>query len=253
VNNVAPVITAVTGPLNPLAKPGTATITATFTDVGSQDTHTCRFSWDDGAAADTTVTAAGIGNGSCSATHIYNSAGVSTVTVTVTDDDTGTAAKTWEFVVVYDPNAGFVTGGGSINSFPGSFTADTTLAGKANFGFVSKYQKGASTPTGETEFQFQTGNFDFHSDVYSVLVISTFKAQYKGSGTVNGVAGYDFILTAYDGDIAGGGGVDKFRIKITKRSTGAVVYDNSLGSSDDMDAANPQALSGGSIVVHAAK
>jgi hypothetical protein len=31
---------------------------------------------------------------------------------------------------------------------------------------------------------------------------------------------------------------------------GGLVYDNARGSSDDMDAANPQALSGGSIVIH---
>ena len=174
------------------------------------------------------------------------------MTVIVKDDDTGLATSVWEFVVVYDPNAGFVTGGGWINSLAGSYVADPTLTGKANFGFVSKYQKGASTPTGETEFQFQMANFDFHSEVYTVLVISTFKAQYKGSGTVNGVTGYDFILTAYDGDITGGAGVDRFRIKITKHSIGAVVYDNSSGS-DDIDTANPENLGGGSIVIHALK
>ena len=32
--------------------------------------------------------------------------------------------------------------------------------------------------------------------------------------------------------------------------SGALVYDNALESSDDVDAANPQALAGGSIVVH---
>jgi hypothetical protein len=42
--------------------------------------------------------------------------------------------------------------------------------------------------------------------------------------------------------------VDKFRIKITD-SAGNVVYDNVLGGSDDMTAANTQALGGGSIVI----
>jgi hypothetical protein len=32
-----------------------------------------------------------------------------------------------------------------------------------------------------------------------------------------------------------------------------VIYDNRLGVSDDMDSANPQALSGGSIVIHSTK
>ena len=43
-------------------------------------------------------------------------------------------------------------------------------------------------PTGETEFNFQVGNFNFHCDSYSWLVVSGCKAQYKGTGTVNGVS-----------------------------------------------------------------
>ena len=153
-------------------------------------------------------------------------------------------------VIVYDPNGGFVTGGGWIDSPAGAYSPDPSLAGKANFGFVSKYQKGANAPTGETEFQFKAGDLNFHSTTYQWLVVAGAKAQYKGEGTINGVAGYSFLLTATDGQIAGGGGVDKFRIKIWNTLTGDVVYDNNFGGSDDMDLANPQALGGGSIVIH---
>ncbi|MBA2372809.1 MAG: hypothetical protein H0V74_01215 [Chloroflexi bacterium] len=41
---------------------------------------------------------------------------------------------------------------------------------------------------------------------------------------------------------------DKFRIKITKN--GVTVFDNRFGSSDDIDSADPQAITGGSIVIH---
>src|SRR5262249_41486672 len=153
-----------------------------------------------------------------------------------------------QYVIIYDPNAGFVTGGGWINSQAGSYRADTNLTGKANFGFVSKYKKGASTPTGETEFQFQIASFNFHSTAYDWLVVAGAKAQYKGTGTVNGVNGYQFLLTATDGQVTGGGGVDKFRIKIW--DSGGVVYDNKYGASDDIDSADPQAIGGGSIVIH---
>lgn len=37
------------------------------------------------------------------------------------------------------------------------------MTGKATFGFVSKYKKGATLPTGETEFQFKAGNLNFMS------------------------------------------------------------------------------------------
>jgi PKD repeat protein len=190
------------------------------------------------------------GSGSCAASHVYPAAGVYSVQVTVTDDDGGSASKTYEFVVIYDPSAGFVTGGGWINTLPGSYVPDVTLSGKATFGFVSKYKKGATAPTGQTEFQFHVAKFNFHSEVYQWLVVSGAKAQYKGTGTVNGAGDYGFLLTATDGQVSGGGGVDKFRIKIWDVATSAIVYDNKMGASDDIDAADPQAIASGSIVVH---
>jgi hypothetical protein len=123
------------------------------------------------------------------------------------------------------------------------------LIGKANFGFVSKYQKGATVPTGQTEFQFKAGSFNFHSADYQWLLVAGCKAQYKGTGTVNGVAGYGFLLTATDGNICASKTTDKFRIKVWDIVTTAVVYDN-VGGSEDIDVANPQDINGGSIVIH---
>ncbi len=233
-----------TSPTGPLPK-GSATVSLNFTDETAQG-HTCTFSWDD-SSPDTPQPAIGL---SCSTSHTYNAAGVYSVIVTVTDD-CGKSASNTLLVVIYDPNAGFVTGGGFITSLAGAFVPDSSLTGKANFGFVSKYQKGSNVPTGETEFQFQVANFNFHSSVYQWLVISGAKAQYKGTGTVNNTGNYGFLLTATDGQLNGGGGVDKFRIKIWDiNNGGVVVYDNVLGASDDIDSANPQAIAGGSIVIH---
>jgi hypothetical protein len=151
-------------------------------------------------------------------------------------------------LAVYDPSAGFVTGGGWIVSPVGAYAQDPSLTGKANFGFVSKYQKGATVPVGETEFQFKVANLNFHSVTYDWLVIAGSKAQYKGSGNINGTGDYGFMLTATDGKVSGGGGVDRFRIKIWDKTTGKVIYDNQLGASDTSDPST--ALAGGSIVVH---
>ncbi len=64
------------------------------------------------------------------------------------------------------------------------------------------------------------------------------------------MAAYRVVLvTATDGQVSGGG-VDKFRIKIVDKSTDTVVYDNVLGTSEDIDIANPPVLGGGSIVIH---
>jgi hypothetical protein len=254
VNNVAPVIGTVTGPTTPQPAGSSITVTTNFTDVGTKDTHVCSVNWDDDTTSNGIVTETN-GSGTCTATHTYTTPGVYSVIVTITDDDTGSASRglDLQYVVIFDPNSGFVTGGGWIMSPAGACQLTpgcATATGRANFGFVSKYQKGSNTPDGQTEFQFQAGDINFHSSAYDYgsLVVSGYKAQYRGTGDINGVSGYKFVLTAYDGDVNGGGGIDKFRIKITKN--GVVVYDNRVGASDDIDLANPTAISGGSIVIH---
>jgi hypothetical protein len=253
VTNVVPVVLITAPPPGTLSRVGDpVTFTGSFTDKGRADTHTARWSFD-------ALTAPGVvvesnGSGSVSATYTFSAAGVYQVRLDVTDDDGGvgtatTAGGNNAYVVVYDPSAGFVTGGGWITSPAGAYRAQPALAGRANFGFVSKYKKGATTPTGETEFEFSVASFRFHSDMYQWLVVAGAKAQYKGTGSVNGAAGYGFLLTVTDGDLAGGGGVDKFRIKVWNLADGTTVYDN-VGGSDDLDAANPQAIAGGSVVIH---
>ena len=70
-----------------------------------------------------------------------------------------------------------MTGGGWIISPTGrtglgtTYICRPTLTGKANFGFVSKYQKGANVPTGNTEFQFKEANLNFKSTNYEWLVV----------------------------------------------------------------------------------
>jgi hypothetical protein len=56
------------------------------------------------------------------------------------------------------------------------------------------------------------------------------------------------MVSAIDGSLNGGGGTDKFRIKIWEVSTGNIVYDNNYGSDENADPAT--VLGGGSIVIH---
>jgi hypothetical protein len=254
VNNAAPVIDGVSASASLLPVNSSTTISASFTDVGTKDTHPCAMDWDDASGVTSGTVIEANGSGSCSATKTYTTAGVYTIRVTITDDDTGSGTTKYEYVVVYDPSAGFVTGGGWIQSPAGAYVAGPTLTGKANFGFVSKYLKGSSVPTGETEFQLHFANFNFQSTSYQWLVVSGARAQYKGNGKINGEGNYGFLLTATDGQVTGGGGVDRFRIKIWDIATNAIVYDNvPTATSDDIDAANPQSISGGSITIHAPK
>ena len=179
-------------------------------------------------------------------TIIFNEAQVTTIYFKVIDNVGNESDPGELFVAIYDPLAGFVTGGGWINSPAGAYVSDPTAEGKANFGFVSKYQKGAKVPTGNTQFQFKAGDLNFNSTEYEWLVIAGSKAQYKGTGTINGTGSYGFMLTAFDGGKTTT--PDKFRIKIWDKATGNIVYDNQLGASDTADATT--AIAGGSIVIH---
>lgn len=152
-------------------------------------------------------------------------------------------------LAVYDSAAGFVTGGGWIESPTGAWVADPQLTGKASFAFIAKYLRGANVPTGDTQFQFQVARLNFKSAEYEWLVIAGARAQFKGSGTVNGTGNYGFLLTAIDGQVSGGGGLDRFRIKIWDKSSGALVYDNQPGASDAGNASTE--LGGGAIIIHA--
>ena len=163
-----------------------------------------------------------------------NEAGIFEVTLTV--DDGQASDSDTAMVVVYDPARGFVTGGGWIMSPEGAYTPDNQddvdVTGKANFGFVAKYKKGANVPDGNTQFQFKAGDLNFHSSSYEWLVVAGNKAQFKGEGTINGQGSYKFMITADDDN------PDTFRIHIWG-DTGTV-YDNGA----------QQVLGGGSIKIH---
>ena len=128
------------------------------------------------------------------------SAGIYPVTVEVCDPS-GACDTATTSVVVYDPSAGFVTGGGWIDSQAGSCGAAAPegsclddAGGRATFGFVSRYKKGAAVPDGQTEFMFEAGDLQFQSDSYEWLVVAgKDRAQFKGTGSVNGLDGYQFM------------------------------------------------------------
>jgi predicted outer membrane repeat protein len=240
-------ITAINGPVSGLIFPVNASVTLTGSFVSDDGPHTAIWTID-GTDWPGTVDE----SGTVADTFPFDAPGVYSVVLTVLNSCGNSASADSVggqsgLVVIYDPSAGFVTGGGWITSPAGAYVPDASLIGKANFGFVSKYKKGAATPTGETTFQFKMAGLNFSSESYQWLVVSGARAQYKGSGSVNGMSGYGFILTAIDGQLQGGGGTDKFRIKIWNSATSVIVYDNQMSADDS---ATPLAIGGGSIVIH---
>ncbi len=235
----APAVTAFTAPPAPAQVDTAVQMSATFEDPDSYLSHTGEWDWGDETTSfamvdETAQTMTG--------THVYTVPGVYSVSLTVDDLCGPSGEATHQYVVVYDPDGGFVTGGGWIYSQAGAYVPDPSLEGKATFGFVSKYKKGATMPTGNTEFQFKSAGLNFHSDSYEWLVVTGGDhAMFKGVGTINGTGEYKFQIWAGDGD------PDTFRIKIwiedETTSVETVVYDNGFD----------QAIGGGSIIVHTKK
>src|SRR5205085_848444 len=97
------------------------------------------------------------------------------------------------------------------------------VTGQSNFALVSQYKKGNSAPSGETEFQFQAANINFHASSYDWLTINAVTndgwSQYQGTGTINNKTPsntadvYKFYVASEDNQWNGGTGTDKFRIK----------------------------------------
>jgi hypothetical protein len=109
--NVPPTVTAVGDAID---EAGTATVSATFTDPGTLDTHTATIAWGDGGGP-VAVTTGALASG---VDHVYGDDGVYDVTVVVVDDDGGIGFDVVQVVVGnVDPVLTFDTGGEI--AFPG--------------------------------------------------------------------------------------------------------------------------------------
>jgi uncharacterized repeat protein (TIGR03803 family) len=238
--NADPVVGTIAAPVSPV---GINTEVAARADFQDNNLTEATWDWGNGTTRGTIDPV----NGKITGSRTYSTPGVHTVTLTVTDACGKTAASTFRYVVVYDPNGGFVTGGGWIHSPVNAYAPNPAATGTARFGFVSRYQKGATQPVGTTNFEFEAAGLAFQSTSYEWLVVAGAQAQYKGAGTLNGEPGYKFILTAVDGQL-NGTGTDRFRIKIWKDGQTVPVYDNQRGAADEATATT--AIGGGSILVH---
>ena len=245
VNNLAPMLGSILVDQPLVQVNSVINASAVFTDTGVLDTHTAVWDWGDTQTSSGSITESS-GSGTASANHSYSEPGVYIIKLIVTDNDGAPSNEAiYQYVVVYDPTAGFVSGGGWINSPAGAYFSDPTLTGKATFGFVSRYKKGAVVPSGETWFQFHAAGFNFRSISYQWLVVNQAgtDAQFKGLGMLNGAlapngSAYKFMIWAKDLDPT----VDTFRIKIwyEEGDLEIVVYDNGFD----------QTIGGGQIQIH---
>ena len=234
----APVVSGTTASPNPVEVDTEVTLTALVEDSCSNIQY-AQYNVDGGAWS-SEYYPGGTSNSETISMNIYSVSGPGVLTVCVrgTDEAGNISDEECIYLPVYDPSAGFVTGGGWIDSPEGAYVVDPSATGKANFGFVAKYKKGATVPDGNTEFQFKAADLKFHSSEYEWLVVTGSNyAKFKGSGTINGAGSYKFQIWAGDDD------TDTFRIKIWEEDAGGnetVTYDNGFD----------QAIGGGNIVIH---
>jgi hypothetical protein len=116
VKNVAPTVAITTPSAGTIFKIGSSfTLSATFSDAGKSDTHTCKVTWGDGTTSTGTVSETN-GAGTCTASHSYANVGSYTITVTVTDN--GAAAGTATVAVSASRNGHtlFQPGGGAVET-----------------------------------------------------------------------------------------------------------------------------------------
>lgn len=195
---------------------------AGFVDRNPNDRHSATWTWND-ASMDSPGTIARVRDGSrASGNHVYRAPGVYPVVLTVADS-TGRMSRVERDIVVYDPAEGSVAGGGWFASPRGALKKEKTQAGRATFAF-------AKDGTGRVKLRFNVGKLNFEGDSHGPLQLAGSRAQYQGSGKINGVGNYNFMMTASDGPASATSGQGRLRIKIwhtdPRTKSEVVDYDN---------------------------
>ena len=224
VRNVAPSVDTLTGPAGSPGVGQAVQVSGTFSDPGTEDTHTATVDWGDGTTGEGVLD-----GGTLSAEHTYVDAGLYTVTVRVTDDDGGAGTRTLDDLPVHDRAGGFVTGGGTIDS----------PTGRATVAAAAMYVPLVPVPVGVTSLQLHGEDLAFRATGADWLVVDGVTATYRGTGTVNGRGGYGFTVTVTDARAPASSSGDRFRLRVWDQDGGAVVYDSGTA-----------ALRSGNLVVH---
>jgi CSLREA domain-containing protein len=132
-------------------------------------------------------------------------------------------------LALFNPNPSITAGIGIFSSPAGYYTPNPTLSGNTSFAFYAYYPSGSTVPSGYAFINFNSGTLSFSSTSLNWLIITSgSQAFLSGSGTVNSVGGYGFLISV----IAPSSGQQYIRIKIWDQTTGNVLYDTQPGAPD---------------------
>jgi hypothetical protein len=223
VNNVAPVITAITSSASGIgdAKENQPiSITGTFTDVGTLDTHTAVIDWGDGTSSAAVITETS-GSGTFTGTHSYTSGGIFPITVTLTDDDTGaTSANTTAVISGVGIRDGilYVIGTDAADQVSINQSGKSNVKVRANF-LTDKAHTRTLDFSSVTTIEVLLGDGNDQLTIAGNIARTTFIDGGAGNDKLNAGAG-PAVITGSDGDdkingskgrdiLIGGAGVDR--------------------------------------------
>jgi N-acetylneuraminic acid mutarotase len=230
VRNVAPLIVALesssTG-CGGAAEGQVVTISGSFTDAGTFDTHTSIIDWGDGATSAANISEAN-GSGSISGSHVYADGGVYTITISLLDDDGASDSAGTRAVI-----AGAGVHGGALEVVATDLADHVTVnmqdasTIKVHADFLGE-AGGEKTfaATGVSKIAVLLCGGDDHAVVSSGVAIPATIDGGAGDDHLKGGDGHDVLLGG-DGDdvLVGGGGRD-----LVIGGTGA---DRIIGNADD--------------------
>ncbi len=224
VNNVAPVVGAISGPAVGV-RGQSVSFSGSFTDVGTLDTHTVSWDFGDGII---TPFVASTTPGALTPSHTYADAGVYTVKLTVRDDDTGEHFATRSITIVIAELQPAVCGCGTDLVIGGTSVAETIVVSPASGGAlavtVNSVAIGTFSPSHGIVVRAEGGS----DDVTIAGSVGKPAWLYGGGGNdrLKGGSGDDVILgQAGDDLLVGASGRDLI--------IGGVGADRIVGDADD--------------------
>lgn len=229
VSKLRPVLGPIQQPDDPRAG-ALLTFSASFTDADPRDLHTATWDWGDGATSPGIVSERN-GRGIVSGQHVYESEGFEyTIVLTVTDSSGKRSSTRWDLIVLPAPD--YIAGQGSLIAPPGAAGAAGGRPGVARFAFMSPPAKDAQA-AGRARVRFDTPGMRFRSSKVDSMEAQGLQVRYRGSGSLNGKQGYQFMLAATRAAEAGRQ-VERAHVRIWHRDprSGAEVvdYDNAPGA-----------------------
>lgn len=232
--NVAPTVGALSGPSSKLHKGDQATVSTTYSDPGSADTHVATVDWGDGVKEDVPLQ-----GGVVSLSHVYNAGGDFTVCVFVTDKDGGRSATVQFTVSVVGggpkrPRDGVILGVGAFQdpSTPANARGRDKERQKVKFSAFARVRNGETGR--DSKLDVRSGKLSFRAKSFDTVVFGDSQASLRGEGRIDGDSRrYGFVVSAIDGDRRRQRQRDFLRIRIWNLTTGQVMFDNQPGAGDD--------------------